>query len=289
MNSSPHSSWIVETTDDHFESDVLERSFTVPVVVDFWAEWCQPCRLLGPVLDQLAREMDGQFVLVKANTETTPQAAAQFGVQSIPAVFGLRSGRIVDTFLGALPEEQIRQWLQRVLPSPADQLLDRGQSLLVANPKEAEDCFRQAIAAEPNLFAAHIALAELLLNQQRPDECQQTIDLLQQRGFLEPEAERIRAALDRQRQGAVVDDVQACRAAVAQAPDDLQLQLNLADALAAQEDYAEALQLGLQVVQKSSGTLREKARQTMVDIFRLLPDDSELTRQYRRQLSMALY
>ncbi len=288
MNAAP-SNWIVETTDADFDRDVRERSHSVPVVVDFWADWCQPCRILGPVLEQLAREFAGQFVLVKANTETTPRAAAEFRVQSIPAVYGLREGRIVDGFLGAMPADDVRAWLDRFLPSPAEKLLAEGQTLVVSDPEAAEARLRQAIAAEPNLFAAQIALADLLYAQERLDECRKILDQLTQRGFLEPDAERIKAALDRRLQGAAVADVESCRAAVAANPDDLQLKLNLADALAASEHYEDALAVALEVVQQGSGTIRENARQIMVDIFRLLPEDSELTRDYRRRLSMALY
>jgi putative thioredoxin len=245
--------------------------------------------MLGPVLEHLAREYAGQFVLVKANTETAAQAAAEFRVQSIPAVYGLREGRIVDGFLGAMPAEGVRIWLEKFLPSPAEKLVQAGQSLAVSDPEAAEVRFRQAIAEEPNLFIAQIALAHFLLEQERLDECREIIHQLAQRGFLEPDAERVKAALDRRQQGAVVADVESCREAVAAAPNDLQQQLNLADALAACQRYEEALQVALQVVQQGTGSVRDKARQTMVDVFRLLPEDSELTRDYRRRLSMALY
>ena len=103
------SEWVVSTTDATFVQDVVERSHLLPVVVDFWAEWCQPCRALTPALEKLAEENQGRFLLVKANTEETPAAAGQFGVQSIPSVFGLRDGDVVDGFMGALPEAEIRQ------------------------------------------------------------------------------------------------------------------------------------------------------------------------------------
>ena len=101
---------IIETSEATFERDVIERSKDVPVVVDFWATWCQPCRILGPILEKLAREGEGKFVLVKAETELVPNIAAGFGVRSIPAVFGIKDGRVVDSFLGALPESAIRAW-----------------------------------------------------------------------------------------------------------------------------------------------------------------------------------
>src|SRR5215212_11195850 len=112
--------FIVETTRETFERDVIGRSSEQPVVVDFWAEWCRPCRMLGPVLERLAEEYGGKFVLVKANTEQVPELASGFGVRSIPAVFGLRDGKIRDSFVGVLPESAIRAFLGRLLPTPAE-------------------------------------------------------------------------------------------------------------------------------------------------------------------------
>ena len=98
------SPWIVETTAESFESDVLVRSRTVPVVVDFWAPWCQPCRMLGPLLERIADEFQGRFILVKANTDEMPEMSAAFGVESIPAVFAVRDGSLIDQFVGVLPD-----------------------------------------------------------------------------------------------------------------------------------------------------------------------------------------
>ena len=110
------SQWIRVATRKTWQQDVFERSRQHPIVVDFWADWCQPCRLLAPILEKLAIEYDGAFLLVKANTEQLPEAAAQFGVQSIPAVYGLRDGEVRDFFIGLLQEPQIRGWLDRLLP-----------------------------------------------------------------------------------------------------------------------------------------------------------------------------
>lgn len=291
MNASApdNSPWIVATTRETWQSDVFERCRQHPVVVDFWADWCQPCRILAPILEKLAIEYDGAFVLVKANTEQLPEAAAQFGVQSIPAVYGLRDGEVRDFFVGLLPEPQIRGWLDRLLPSAAEKMTIEAQELAIADAAAAEAKFCEAIQLEPNLAAAQIGLAQLLLEQDRLDECAKAIEQLQKRGFLEPEAEKIKAALGLRQQADRAGDLETCRAAATQKPDDVSLRLRLAEALAAVQEYEEALEVGLGIVVADRHGLGEEARKMMVDVFRLLPDDSDLTSAYRRKLSAALY
>jgi putative thioredoxin len=284
-----NSPWIRAAAPETWQHDVFQRSLQQPVVIDFWADWCQPCRMLTPILEKLAVEYNGAFLLVKANTEQVPEAAAQFAVQSIPAVYAMRDGEVRDFFVGLLPEPQIRGWLERLLPSPAEKTTLEAQQLVSSDPAAAETKFREAIRAEPNLAAPQIGLAQLLLDQDRLDECAKTIEQLQKRGFLEPEAEKIRAALGLRQQADRAGDLGTCRAAAAQKPDDMHLQLKLAEALAAAQQYEEALQVGLKIVQSDRHGFGEEARKLMVDIFRLLPDDSELTSIYRRKLSAALY
>ena len=283
------SSWVIEASQATFQQDVFERSMDLPVVVDFWAAWCQPCRLLGPILEGLADEYDGKFLLVKADTDQVPEAAAQFGVQSIPAVYGLRDGKVIDFFVGALPEEQIRAWLDRLLPTPAEVLVAEAVVLKAADPQAAETKFKEALGHDEHHAPAKIGLAWLLLERDRIEEAAELVADLERRGFLEPEAEKVKAAVDRRLQGRDAGGVQQCRQAAADRPDDLGLQLKLVEALAAEEQYEEALEIGLSLVQKDKQGTGQTARQIMVDIFRLLPDDSELTSTYRRKLSFALY
>ena len=108
-------SWVITTTQEEFQEKVFQQSVERPVVVDFWAEWCAPCRALGPVLEQLASEYAGQFILIKANTDENSQSASEFQVQGIPAVYAVVDEKIVEMFNGALPETQIRVWLDRVI------------------------------------------------------------------------------------------------------------------------------------------------------------------------------
>ena len=283
------STWIINVDRNSFQQEVFERSNQLPVVVDFWAPWCQPCRMLAPILEKLAIEFDGQFLLAKANTEELPEVAAQLGVQSIPAVYAVRDGQVRDLFVGLLSEQQIRDWLQRQLPTAAELLTDEGRKLVVADPHAAEAKYREAISLDEKLAAPRIGLAELLLDADRLDECREMVEQLEKRGFLEPEAEKIKAALGLRQQGDQVGDVESRRQAAVENPDNLQLQLKLAKALAASEQFEEALEVGLKIVQVDRRGLGEDARKLMVDVFRLLPDDSELTGTYRRKLSTALY
>jgi putative thioredoxin len=276
------SPWIVETTAETFEQDVIERSRSTPVVVDFWAGWCQPCRMLAPILDELAKERAGQFTLVKADTERIPQAA-QFGVQALPTVVGVVDGQPVDFFVGLLSKGQIEGWLDRVIQAAVPL---RARELAKTDPAKAETMFREAIAKTPQDASVQIELAKLLLEQQRPQEAGEIIEELERRGFLEPEAERIKAHLEVQSHKSA--DLDKLRQAAAARPGDLQAQLDLAEALAAAGEHQEALDKALAVVQ-AGPKLREPARKLMVNIFHVLPDDSPLVTEYRRKLAAALY
>ncbi|NLX54793.1 MAG: tetratricopeptide repeat protein [Planctomycetaceae bacterium] len=286
MNSTPESPtpWVVDTTAERFELDVIERSKVTPVVVDFWAAWCQPCRLLAPLLERLATELGGRFVLVRANTDELPQIAAQFQVQSIPAVFALVDGQVVDFFQGVLSESQLRTWLDRVLL--AGTLVD-AQAQESTRPSESERLYRQVLEQTPGHAQAKTGLARVLLDQGRSAESQALIEELEKRGFLEPEAEKVKAAITLASLGTA--DVAALRAAAAADPADLTAQLRLAEALAGQHAFEEALELCLQLVAQDKEGVGEQARQVMVGVFHVLPADSELTRSYRRRLSTLLF
>src|ERR687894_1369386 len=127
----------IEATPETFERDAIERSREVPVLVDFWAEWCAPCRQLGPILEKLAGEYAGKFVLVKADTEALPDVATSFGVRSIPAVFALKDGQVVDGFVGAQPESVIRAFIDRLMPTPAEGLAAEAARLESTDPEAA--------------------------------------------------------------------------------------------------------------------------------------------------------
>ena len=283
------SPWILDAEEATFQQQVVERSREILVVIDFWAEWCQPCRMLGPILEKLAASTTASFCLVKAKTERLPSIAAAFGVQSIPAVYALRDGNLLDFFVGVRDERQLRPWIDRLLPSPAETLVNEARALAASDAKQAEAKFREAATLDPNLAAAQISLAELLLNQGRPDETAAILAELEQRGFLEDEAEKLKARLHVMAGQQAPRNLEALRAKVAADAKNLAARLELAEALAASGEHKEALDTALAVVETHDKQYKDRARELMVDLFRLLPDDSPLVSEYRRRLSTALY
>lgn len=289
MSVSESSRYIVEATEVNFEAEVLERSLSAPVVVDFWAEWCGPCRMLGPVLEALAQEYAGKFFLAKVNTESAPSLAAEFGVRSIPAVFAVRDGQIIDSFIGALPEPRIRAWIDRLLPTPADVAVAEARALEPSDPAGAEAKYRSAVALAPDLVPAKIGLARVLLSLDRVGEATALMQELERRGFLEPEGEKLKAELALRSHASQSGGVAAARVALEARPDDPERKLALAEALAAKGVYDEGLELCLEVVERDRRHAGEAARKTMLNIFQLLPPDSELAAEYRRRLAAALF
>ncbi len=283
------SSWICETTADSFQQDVVERSREVPVVIDFWAEWCGPCRMLGPILQRLADEYQGKFVLVKANTDQMPDIAAGFGVQSIPAVFALRNGQLVDQFVGVLPEPQIRAWLDRILPSPAESLSAEAALLEQTDPAAAEATYRQVLEASPSDLSARIGLARALLAQDRIDEAEPIIEELAEADALDAEGLHVRAQIVLQRLARQLGDPAPLRATADAEPKNLDHQWKLAQALAAAGQYEPAMQICLRLVEQDRRGLGENARALMVHLFHFLGTDNALVNEYRRKLAMALY
>ncbi|RLS75617.1 MAG: co-chaperone YbbN [Planctomycetota bacterium] len=286
MSPSP---FVVNVTRATFQQDVVEKSMETLVVIDFWAPWCNPCRQLAPILEALATEMAGKFILAKVNTDEEPEIAQAFRVESLPTVFALDQGQPVDQFSGLLTAEQARAWLLRILPSPAQQLAKEAMQLVETDPQAAESKFREALALAPDEDSLKVCLASVVLKQGRLDECATLLEALEKRGFLEPEAERLKSELDVRRSAAESGGVEVARTASEADPTNLILQIHLADAYAASQQHRKALEICLNIVQQDFGEARAEAKTTMVKIFDMLGPASELTGEFRRKLATALY
>ena len=160
----------MDVTDTTFETDVLDRSQQVPVVIDLWAAWCGPCRTLGPILEKVIAETDGRVALAKVDVDANPRVATTFQVQSIPAVFAVADRKVVDRFVGALPEPAVRDWVNRLIapPSEVDLLVDAGDLVSL----------RRAVELEPGNDKAVVALARVLADADEPDARQEALTLL---------------------------------------------------------------------------------------------------------------
>ncbi|MDP6555592.1 MAG: tetratricopeptide repeat protein [Pirellulaceae bacterium] len=278
------SPWVVDATPETFDAEVFARSQELLVVVDFWAPWCAPCRTLGPILEDLAKQYDGSFMLVKVDTEKLPEATTQFGVQGIPAVYAVVDGKIANAFNGAMPEPELREWIDQVLVVGGVAEAVRLEEIA---PEAALAKYQALATKDPSNTDVKIGLARMLLQQDDVDECQTIMAELEARGYLEPEAEKVKAALDLH--GMKDDDLAETREAATAKPDDGELQFQLAESLAGAQQFEEALEICLALVEKDRHGVGEPSRKLMLEIFRALPDDSELITTYRRKLSMVLY
>ncbi len=279
------SAYVRDADETTFQRDVIERSRQVPVVVDFWAAWCGPCRFLGPVLERLAASANGQWELVKVDVDRNPRLAAQYRVQSIPAVKAFRDGRVVDEFIGALPEPQVRAWLTLILPSNADRLAAEGRAAEERGDRvAAERAYRAALREDPRHAAAATGLARLLVARDALDEAEQVLAPVQS----DPEAQRLLARI-RFRRAAKAADFAALKARVEANPRDVAAHYELGLALAGDEAYTAALDHLLEAVRLDRKYANDGARRAMIDIFNILGDEDPRTQEYRRQLASILF
>lgn len=277
------SPYIQDVTTATFQQAVLQKSHDVPIVVDFWAEWCGPCRTLGPMLEKLADEANGDFILAKVDVDTNQQLAAQFNVQGIPTVIGFRGGVPVDQFSGALPETAIRGWLENLLPSEIDMVVDQARDAAIAgNLETAERLFRAALEAQQDHQEAGTGLAALLIASHREDEALIVLGKL----AVTDEVERLQSAA--RLAASRGSDLSEITDRLKADPENDSVKIELAMALAGRTEYEPALDRLLEVI-RSRGEGKEDARKAMLDIFEVLGDGHPLTTSYRRQLANALF
>jgi putative thioredoxin len=278
-----------------FAQDVLAASREVPVIVDFWAPWCGPCKQLGPVLEKVVQQAGGKVKLVKVNIDENPQIAQQLRIQSIPAVFAFANGQPVDGFVGALPESQIRQFVQRLTgdtgPSEIDQAIEMAKQALAAGDLDrAVGVYGQILRVEPQNGKALAGLAHAYIKSGDLKQARQTLDMIGPDYRNDPDVASARAALELAEQaGEKGGETAALEAKVAQDPNDLQAKLDLAVALAATGERERAVELLLEMVQKNRAWNEEAARKQLVKLFEAFGPTDPLTVSARRRLSSILF
>jgi putative thioredoxin len=280
---------VFDVSTAEFEDKVLRKSTEVPVIVDFWAPWCQPCLQLGPLLEKLVNEQGGRVVLAKVDVDQNQDLAMMFRAQSIPAVYAVVNGDVVDNFMGVLPEEQLRQWISGLVPSRAQELVSEALAIEETDQVTAEAKLRESLTLEKH-DETKIHLARVLAAQSRDADAAELIAELETRGYLEPEAETVKAQLELRAAAAESGGVTEARAAVEADPDNAILKVALADALAVSGKHGDAFELLLQVVETRLGTEdANKAREQMLNLFTVLGNGHALVNEYRRKLATALY
>ncbi|HEX9855505.1 MAG TPA: thioredoxin [Acidimicrobiia bacterium] len=275
---------VIDITTEEFPQAVLQRSHELPVVVDFWAEWCGPCKVLSPILEQAAERHGGAFQLVKVDADQSPQLAAQFGVQGIPTVIAFKGGQPVASFTGAIPEQSLEAWLAQILPTELDTKVDTARDhALSGDAWTAEKLLREVLDEQPDHPEAGTGLASLLLARNEPAEALIVLGKLAPT----PDVERLQAAA-RLAEARSDEDLTPLEARIEADPEDHTARLELAKALAGRGEFEPALDHLLWVV-RAKGDLRDDARQAMLDVFGVLGDEHPLTATYRRQLANALF
>lgn len=265
-----------------FQTDVIERSKAVPVVVDLWAEWCGPCKQLSPLLERVTDEYAGAFELAKIDVDANPQISQAFRVQGIPSVFAIVDGQPVAQFSGAIPEDQLREWLGQFIQPPADDRMVEIEQLLELGADQAAEAKLEAlIAEEPDNKDAALTLAGLRIDLGKLDEANALLDTLPP----STDVDRLRAAASLT---ATAEDTAPLLAAADANPDDGAAQVAYARALAASGEFEAALERLLPVVTAKDDD-SDAAREAMVEVFSLLGAEHPLVGPWRRRLASALF
>lgn len=275
------SEFIIDVNESDFEYQVLAYSQQTPVVVDFWAEWCTPCRVLGPLLERLAHEAQGNFRLAKVDVDQNQSLALRYAVRSIPAVKAFRNGQMIAEFIGVQPEPKLREFIRSIAPSDSDLLLEKGNSFLtIYQPQQAEEAFRQALSITPDTPGGLLGLAKSLLQQ---GEAQESLQIL--RDF--PPSREYASAQT------LLPLAQALNAYQESSYEDSDHPLDAAFQnvfrLVKRKNIEAAMDGLLDILREEKQYRDGEARFVILGLLETLGNESEVTQQYRKELASVLF
>jgi len=284
---------MVDSNIQTFQQDVIEASMTQPVLVDFWAPWCGPCKALGPMLEKLETEYAGKWKLVKVNSDENPELSQAFRIRSIPYVVAFSGGRPVDQFMGALPEGELREFLNRLIPNPSQLEHAKAQDLLDQGDQDgALKALQTALVLDPHNDLARLDLINLLLDRSDAAAAEVQFGALapatRSDPDFKPHVDALAARLAAVREARQLPSSPEIEARIAANPGDLAARLDLANLYIAHNAYEEALEQLLEIVQRDRGFDDDVGRKTMIKVFDMAASNPELVSRYRRLLSSAV-
>jgi len=281
--------FIVDVTPQNAQQVLLDESFNRPVVVDFWADWCEPCKVLTPIMEKLAREYQGQFLLAKVNADQQQGLATQLGIRSLPTIMVFRDGQPVDGFSGALPEGEIRSILEPHLPKPWDEQLAQARALMQSGQfGEALPLLRQARESAPRRSDIALELARVLLELNRLDDAEEllkAIPMVDQDGHYR----QLLAQVELKRQAAKTPEIEALEARLREHPDDLNAAYQLALQFEQGQHHKECMGLLFEILQKNRNFLDGAVKKTLLNSIASLGKGDPLAAEYQRKLFGLLY
>lgn len=279
----------IDVTMDNAQQYVIDESFKRPVLVDFWADWCGPCKTLMPILEKLAEEYNGQFLLARINADDQQMLASQFGVRSLPTVMLIKDGQPLDGFTGAQSEVQVRQMLEQHLPKAWEQELTQAQALLESGDYSAALPLLQRVYEESGRqpqVACLVASAQLELN--RVDEAKAMLDTVKL-ADQDTLYQQVKAKLELKQQAAKTPEIESLEKELEGQPDSLELSYKLAVQYNQEGYQRQALELLIKILQKDLGYADGAARKTLTDILAALGKGDPLAIEYQRKLFTLLY
>lgn len=281
---------VLDIVEAQFQTEVLDKSKELPVVVDFWAPWCGPCRMLGPLLEKEAEARAGQVRLIKVNTDEAPSLSTRFNIRGIPAVKAFRNGRVVSEFVGAQPQTAVRAFFDRLMPNPDDQQVEKAMALeKEGRGTEAKRLFAEVLERNPRHGAALLGLVRTRAAAGVIDEALNLLDRLPPEFARSPEALRLGAELRLRAEASALGSKEAVQEALAKDDSDLAARYGVALHAGVEGRYQEALDGLLEVIRRDRNWRDGAARRAILQIFDLVGTRSEVAESARQRLASLLY